>query len=1158
MRERKEQTQGYRRACNKPIILFIMAVAISLFTLCPTAAAAQKLTFRIEQGSTLDQAFQKMIKTSQVQLVYNTEEAARIKCPPHSFQKADVTEVLDILLADTPLTYKVKGNIYTVIRKTGTQQPQQKEGKVRGTVVDEKGEPVIGAAILLKGTHQGSITDANGHFEINRVRTNRPTLQISYLGKKKVEKTVDLNSNNTFTLVEDASLIDDIVIIGYGSKNRKSLTSSISSVDKEEIARLAPVSNNAQDLLGGGLLKGVLATQNSGEPGATITINVRGITSPYPNMTTGAANNVPLYVIDGVPLFLENTNINPLLNLSPNDIESIDVLKDASATAIYGSRGANGVIIIQTKNGKNNDNKVSVEVGYNISVGNPIKTFNPLNNAEFRSLQEELLSNTVNAINQGQSYFSEYEIMPLAQIDYNENGMIVYNGLNEHAFGTQNINWNDIIRNKNAVTHQYNASVRGRANRTNYSISFNGIDQEGLFQHDNLETYGGRMAIDTELSDRIRIGAVMNYSQTRRNNTNSEYGGEAKAWNVRPDLPVYDESGNYTRLELLAEYGEGFFGPNPAALLEIRSKNQSNQFLGNLYAEIDLFTGLKFRTDFSMTNYQYASSYFTPLAAQTDLSLFGLPFLSTLSEYNSTYQTYALNFRFDYSLHKGNHLFGAMLGYGSDRNKSNGSSHNYQGFPNDHSLSNAGSAQEIISYTDNVSKGGLNSVYGRLSYDYDGRYLAEFSMRADESSKFGPKNRWGYFPAFSAGWVISNEDFMRNHADINQLKLRLSMGQTGSTNIQDFSYKQYYTSSQYGENLSVTLQDLLPNQGVRWEKTSEFNAGVDFAFFNNRLYGSIDWYYRYTDGALAPAPHILESGMTNFYDNIIDMSNRGVEISLGGDVIRTKDFTWNTLFNISSNKNKVEKLNNAQISSYMQDAFQIGYPAGTVKGYLVDHIIQKQDEIDEYNASADRLGYSYYQSEITGVGDYLMVDTDKNGHITADDKVVIANPEPDFFGGWNNTFSYKNISLSCLMQFSQGGESLYSTVQNDLVGNLATSVGREVFGNTWTPSRTDARYPRLVAGGNSYNFTNNNRHVFKNSYVRMKNITLSYRLPAPLLKKFHVEGASVYAVATNLFTITDWPGLDPELMGNGTTLMGKNEDPYPLSKTFSVGVKLQF
>lgn len=498
-----------------------------------------------------------------------------------------------------------------------------------------------------------------------------------------------------------------------------------------------------------------------------------------------------------------------------------------------------------------------------------------------------------------------------------------------------------------------------------------------------------------------------------------------------------------------------------------------------------------------------------------------------------------------------------MVGYGADRSRSTGGTNMYQGFPNDDNLDNVGSAQSVLMYSDYVAKSGLNSVYGRLSYDYDSRYLLEVSMRADASSKFGPGNQWGVFPAVSTGWVINREAFMEKASWIDNLKMRLSWGQTGSTNVSDFSFRQFYTSSQYGESSSVKLQDLLPNRGIHWEKTNEVNFGLDFSFFGDRLYGSLDAYYRYTDGALAPAPHILESGMSNYYDNIIDMSNRGVEVSLGGYPVRGKDFAWNTDLNISVNRNRIESLNNAQINSYMQDAFIVGKPAGTVKGYIVDHIVQNMDEVNELNAKAVENGFAEYQSGI-GVGDFLMKDTDGNGTITSDDRQVIATPEPKFFGGWTNTFTYKNLSLSFLMQFSCGGKAVYSNLGEEISGVLGQSVGRELYGNTWTPERTDAKYARLVAGTMSYNYMANDRFVFDTSYLRMKNITLSYSLPKAWINKLYLSNASLFVTATNLFTITQWPGLDPETVATGITSMGTNNDPYPLSRSFSLGVKLQF
>lgn len=1049
------------------------------------------------------------------------------------------------------------------------QQANQQKNVVTGTVLDENGLSVPGVSVMVLGTTEGAVTDMNGEYSLS-LSQKKAVLRFSFIGLKSVD--VEYTGQKTLNVVlkPDNQVLDDVVVIGYGSKNRKSLTSSISSVKKDDLNKLSKTSSTVQDMLGG-TIKGVLVTQNSGEPGATMTVNVRGITSPYPISTSLTANNAPLYVIDGVPMFVDSNALNPLMNIAPNDIESIDVLKDASATAIYGSRGANGVIIVTTKNGRKGE-KATVEAGYTLSIANPVKMFEPLNNQEFRSLQEEILRNTMDAYNYDMANYTmttQYSMMfdPTIlmaygnfEVDWNTFMYTKFLGLNESAYGKENINWVDETRNKNAITNQYNVSVRGGSEKTDYSFAFNAIDQEGLYKNDNLETYSGRLSVNTDITRRIRMGALLSYSYSKRTSPSQEsiMMPDTHAWLVRPDLPVYDENGDYTRLDRGALYfmPAGYVsGPNPVALLNRKAEYESDQFMGNVYVDIELLRNLKFHSDFTLASYNYDNSYFSPSYLQE--IWVGSPYYAQLTTNNSKYVSTSINFRLDYNYHTGKHLLGAMVGYGADRTRSTGGTNMYQGFPNDDNLDNVGSAQSVLMYSDYVVKSGLNSVYGRLSYDYDSRYLLEVSMRADASSKFGPGNQWGVFPAVSTGWVINRESFMEKASWIDNLKMRLSWGQTGSTNVSDFSFRQFYTSSQYGENSSVKLQDLLPNRGIHWEKTNEVNFGLDFSFFDGRLYGSMDAYYRYTNGALAPAPHILESGMSNYYDNIIDVSNRGVEVAVGGYPVRGKNFSWNTDLNISVNRNRIESLNNAQINSYMQDAFIVGRPAGTVKGYVVDHIVQDMDEVNQLNVKAMENGYAEYQSG-TGVGDFLMKDIDGNGTITSDDREVIATPEPKFFGGWTNTFTYKNFSLSFLMQFSCGGEAVYSNLGEEIVGILGQSVGRELYGNTWTPERTDAKYARLVAGSMSYNYQTNDRFVFDTSYLRMKNVTLSYSLPKAWISKLYVSNASLFVTATNLFTVTQWPGLDPETVATGITSMGTNNDPYPLSRSFSLGVKLQF
>ena len=500
-----------------------------------------------------------------------------------------------------------------------------------------------------------------------------------------------------------------------------------------------------------------------------------------------------------------------------------------------------------------------------------------------------------------------------------------------------------------------------------------------------------------------------------------------------------------------------------------------------------------------------------------------------------------------------------MAGYSADRYWSKEHDQAYSGFPNDDVLNNASSATTVNKPTETYSKSGLNSIYGRLSYDFLSRYLLDFSLRSDESSKFGPGNKRGTFPAVSLAWRINQEPFLESVRDIDDLKFRLSWGKTGSTNVSDFSYIQYFNGNLYGGQSGLTLASTYPNRDIKWEMTTEYNAGVDFTLFNGRLTGSFDIYHRKTDGALAPAPIALEFGIGTYYSNILDLTNNGFEFSIGGDVVRTKDFTYNTMLSISSNRNKITKLNGSTLDMMHQDLYMEGHAMGTVKGYKVAGIYQSQDQIRKLNEQAMAKGFDFYQDG-AAVGDYMFVDTNGDGYISEADRTAIANPEPKVFGGWSNTLSYKNFTLSMLFQYQLGGDAYYSTMQESASGAIGMSILREMYGNTWTPDRTDAKYAKLMWMPSAYTNTQaNDRYVYSNSYFRLRNITLSYTFEPAWLERLHVSGASVFFTATNLFTITDWPGLDPDMAAtNAFTKTTETKDVYPMSRSFSFGLKLQF
>lgn len=1029
---------------------------------------------------------------------------------------------------------------------------------IKGRVIDSEGNPLVGVTVQIEGTSYGVITDADGNYILEFPSMAHPKIVFSSIGYKS--KSIEFRGvkEQNMMLELDHVALDDLVVIGYGSKSRRNVTTAISTVSQEQISKLAATTPTLDGLLQG-TVKGVLATTANGEPGSSLKLNIRGITSPYPKSGKGN-NNQPLYVIDGVPTFMEDTGINPLINISPNDIESIDVLKDAAATAIYGSRGANGVVIVKTKNGKRNE-KTKVDFGYTFSFSNPIKNYEPLNTAEYKNVQDEILRNTVNGMNDGSSMGFDYILNQYGNVSLNEEtGLYTYNGLNESLYGKDNVNWADEVINKNAPTHQYNVAVRGGSNKTNYSFSFNGMNQEGLLLNDRMERYGARLSIDSEINKYITVGGVLDYTYSSRKSGSNDpaLGYDNDGWMTRPDLAVRDADGNFQRVDKFGLYADTYNDANAVAKLQRKTKYENDQFSGNAYIDIKPVKGLTLHADANISRFIFSNSYFSPKITLPEQ--FGMEPTSTLAESNYRNTNTSINFRADYKFTLTEaHRFDVMAGYSADRYWSKEHDQAYSGFPNDDVLNNASSATTVNKPTETYSKSGLNSIYGRLSYDFLSRYLLDFSLRSDESSKFGPGNKRGTFPAVSLAWRINQEPFLESVRDIDDLKFRLSWGKTGSTNVSDFSYIQYFNGNQYGGQSGLTLASTYPNKNIKWEMTTEYNAGVDFTLFNGRLNGSFDIYHRKTDGALAPAPIALEFGIGTFYSNILDLTNNGFEFSIGGDVVRTKDFTYNTMLSISSNRNKITKLNGSTLDMMHQDLYMEGHAMGTVKGYKVAGIYQSQDQISKLNEQAMAKGYGFYQDG-AAVGDYMFADTNGDGYISEADRTAIANPEPKVFGGWSNTLSYKNFTLSMLFQYQLGGDAYYSTMQESASGAIGMSILREMYGNTWTPDRTDAKYAKLMWMPSAYTNTQaNDRYVYSNSYFRLRNITLSYTFEPAWLERLHVSGASVFFTATNLFTITDWPGLDPDMAAtNAFTKTTETKDVYPMSRSFSFGLKLQF
>lgn len=1068
-----------------------------------------------------------------------------------------LSKLLNDLLLGKSLEFEFRDNIIVVRRQSvqGKKEQQQqttREVILKGVVTDESGVPLPGVSVRVEKTTVGVATNVNGEYELAFPENRKCIIVYSFVGKRTVKyQFMGKNTVHQVMMEPEDNMLNDVVIIGYGSKEKRDLTTAVSTVSAGDLIKGAGASANSFDNMLGGSIKGMMVTQNSGAPGAAATINIRGITSPILNSAQQSANE-PLFVIDGVPFFNDKNSLNPLLTLAPDDIECIDVLKDAAATSIYGSRGANGVVIVKTKSGKRGE-RMTITAGYTLSVGNPINERKPLNMEQYKAVQEMIVRNTIDAGN-------ELFVTPWAK--YDENGDFV--GLNPDKYGNVYTNWVKEIKNKNALTHQYNLAVRGGSVLTNYSFSFNATDQEGLYINDHLKRYGARLAVDSDISRSFKAGATLSYTFSQY-----KHGADSpdKPWNVRPDMPVYDNTGAYQRIA--DPSGNGEFKPNPVALrLGVNNEEKAFQFMGNSYLEYEVIKNLKLHGDINLSVFNNKNNMFYSKDGKRDLSqsIYQTPLEATLLVGDDLTTYTSVNFRADYEWTQDAHRLNAMLGYGWDRSFIESNTNGYEGFPDDHTLNDIQSAYKYLMEEKSSRKinGGLNSVYARLGYIYGDKYLAEINFRSDASSKFGPGNKRGYFPSVSVGWRMSEEKFLAESNFVNNLKLRFSWGKTGSTNLDDFSYKQFFVrnAGDYYNGLpAIALKATLPNKDVKWEMTTEYNGGLDFTLFNHRLYGSVDAYYRYTDGALAPAPAPLETGFPTYIANLVDVSNRGLEAEVGGDILRSDSWSWSSRFNISFNRNKLEKLNGVNLDITQMDSYVEGKPVGVLKGFAVEKIYQQRDEEEIAEEAMKALENSSFLAP-SGPGDYKFQDIDDNGYIDDRDKVIVANPEPKFFGGFFNSISWKNLNLSFMFQFSKGATAQLYFMQAGNTGTLEGNLEPELYGKTWTPENTDARYARLV-NNDYYNnglfgFYAVDRYVFNTSYLRLKNITLTYDFPRTLLNRVNLAGVQVFASISNLWTWTSWPGIDPEGVSGGAIGGSSSSDPYPLSKTFSLGVKVQF
>lgn len=1039
---------------------------------------------------------------------------------------------------------------YAVPSGTATVQPLN----IRGQVKSADGATLPGVNVLIKGTNKGVITDINGNYSIS-VESPNPILVFSFIGFVSQEITVGSQTTINVTLTEDVKNLDEVVVVGYGTQRKKDLTGSISRVTGDEIIQPSVASF---DQMLQGKVAGVQISQTSGAPGGNVNVLIRGVSS-----ITGG--NQPLYVVDGFPIgsggggsnmmsFASNTyssagmanntqnRINPLTSINPADIESIEILKDASATAIYGSRGANGVIIITTKRGSAGKSAINVDISYGVQqVANKLDMMNSQQFAEF------VADGRDNAwVYAGGKATDPNEIRSATTRVKPE--------FRNPSSITQNTDWQDAIF-RLAPVQDYQVSATGGTEKIKYLVSAGYLNQEGIVMGTDYNRFSIRTNIDSQISDKIKIGTTISGTYTFGSYPNTEghlgtRGVLSAALASSPTIPIQNEDGNFVS-ELLDPMGVPV--ENPLFILENFS---DDRILGNLlvnnFVEYEIIDGLKLKSSagISLNTNEiklWKSSLLGSYGGATSPATAGVTKSESLNWLNENTISYKKIFG-------ENHAFDAIAGFTIQKDRYDRLSAGATDFPTDYiSYLSAGT---INAGTHMVSEWSMISLLSRVNYSYAGKYLFTATVRRDGSSRFGANQRWGTFPSFSIGYNISEESFMKPVSIISNLKIRASYGISGNNLIGNYAHIGLISSANYVENGKIKpglVPSNLSNDDLTWEKTRQTNLGFDLGLFDDRISFTTDIYKNIKTDLLLAVQLPAASGFNSSTQNIGEIENKGIEMGLNTVNFKSKSFQWETSMVFSANRNKVLKLatEGSRITNSSYQITEVGQPVASFYLMNVTGIFQNTDEVSK----------SPVQHAKTQPGDLKFEDVDLDKKITTSDKKIIGSPWPDFTWGFNNTFSYKNLSLGIFVNGSQGGYN-YFLAGETLINSAGVQNQLAMVDKRWKSEEDpgDGLIPRAIRSTHAYGFTSTSRFLFDASYIRIKNINLSYSLPSSLLTRLPLNGCTLFMDVANVFTFTDYPGYDPEssTAGDNITNSGIDYLTYPLARTFTFGLKLSF
>jgi TonB-linked SusC/RagA family outer membrane protein len=1060
------------------------------------------------------------------------------------------------------------------------------QNRVTGTVTDDSGYGVVGASVMEKGTQNGAVTDLDGNYAI----TVRPgaTLVFSSIGYATQEVAVGNQSTINVLLKEDTEFLDEVVVVGYGTMKKSDLAGASVSM-KEDAIKGSIITNIDQSLQG--RAAGVTAVQTSGAPGSSSSIRVRG-------QATINANAEPLYVIDGVIMqgggssgadfglgdALGNgavSTVSPLSTLNPSDIVSMEILKDASATAIYGAQGANGVVLITTKRGKSGEAKFSYDGMF--AVQRQTKRIGLLNLREFAEYYNDLASVGMVEAN---DYYSDPSIL---------------------GKGT---NWQDAIF-RTALQHQHQVSAQGGTEKVQYYVSGSYMDQQGTIIGSDFQRFSVRANLDAQLKKWWKIGLSAAFSNTNENMklADSDEGIIGYSLTSLPSAPIYDQDGNYYSITMK---NYAIINPVAMAMLE-QIKLNRQKTSGNIFSDINFLPQLVWHAELD-----YDISYSKAETFNPSVNLGSYQRASNeVREQKNNSLYWALKNYLTYSNTFGKHSITAMVGQEVWESRWDYESVFNTALPSNEVVNPyLGTGTPTIGY--GYGSSSMASFFTRETYNYDNRYIATYTFRYDGSSNFGPNKRWAPFHSFAFAWRFSNEKFMEGAKNVlNDGKLRLGWGQTGNAGIGSYKWGTSMTKVATGLGTGYR-QSNLPNPNIMWEKQQQFNVGLDLSFFNNRLSLVAEWYDKKSNDMLMPLqlPSYMgtqgngSSALAAPWGNYGTIDNRGFEFTLTAHPVETKDFHWSSEGQISFNQNKLVALAgtaSAAIVGYGQwndvvSVSNVGESLYGFYGYVTDGIFQNIEEVmagpvqgdgmphtvdDDgiWHASTNPADYNQYNT--TWVGDIRFKDLNGDGHITEADRTNIGSPMPVFTFGWTNTFTYKNWDLSVFLNGTYGNKVL--NYLNMRVGNMKSAwanqptsvLGRTQLeaidsgktydgtGNVWNwfedpqnvrVKNPGATLPRATTGDPNDNDRLSDRYIEDGSYLRVKNITLGYTFPKKWLQKVKIENLRVQVNIQNLLTFTKYTGYDPEIGAStaSVNVMGLDNGRYPSPTMYSLGVNVTF